>query len=166
MAITYTTGPMEQQGSGVTNVRVKVSNESATAVSVRIRVFDLNGTRVVIGSASFTVPANTSTFRTFNVAGTGQYEVEIELSHNENVFVSSWGRTSGGALVAAHRVVHSEMSLKNSCSDGEEVVWVEELIRREEMRRGEAIVDEESFRREHAANRDETREGAEVEREG
>lgn len=115
MPVLYTTGPMEQQGSGVTNVRVKVSNESATTVFVTIRVLNLNGTKVVIGSASFSVPANSSTFRTFNVVGTGQYEVEIELSHNENVLVSSWGRTSAGTLVASHRVLHSEMTLRSFC---------------------------------------------------
>lgn len=116
MAVTFVTGPMEQEGTGVTSVRVKVSNQSGRTVTAEVRIFDLNGRKVIIGSRTLTVPRLSSAFATFGVSGTGQYEVEIELSSAVDVFVSSWGRNAAGVPLAVHRVLHAEMAVKNGSS--------------------------------------------------
>ena len=119
MAILYSTGPLEQENTGVDEVRVKVLNNSPTdTATVRIRVFDLNGTKIRIANALVTIPPQASAFRTFGVAGTNEYEVQVRIELDgatdqqieSFVLPSVWGR-DGGVPVAVHRLVTDELKL-------------------------------------------------------
>ena len=107
-----TTGPIENQGNlpaNATNVRVKILNRTGGALTGVARVFKLDGTRQLLSSANFNVGANASAFVTLSlVTGASQYETEIVPNQTGGLF-SVYGRTSSGVIIAAQRVLHSEL---------------------------------------------------------
>lgn len=109
----YTTGPIENFGnlpSDATTVRIKILNRTGGMLSGVVRVFKLNGTRQLLSSSNFSAAANASTFRNLSLgSGTQQYEVEIVPNQNGGIY-SVYGITASGVIVAAQRVLHSELT--------------------------------------------------------
>ncbi|QPQ30629.1 ATPase [Lysinibacillus sp. JNUCC 51] len=107
-----TTGPIENTGNQPANaasVRIKILNLTSGTLTGVVRVFRLNGTRRLLSSTPFAVNANASTFITRSVAGSFQYEVEIVPDQNGGLY-SVYGRTALGVIIAAQRVLNSELS--------------------------------------------------------
>lgn len=109
----FTTGPIENSGNqpaNASNVRAKILNRTGGPLTGVVRVFRLNGTRHLISSATFNANANASTFVTLNLGGTPfQYEVEIVPNQNGGLY-TVYGRTASGVIIAAQRVLHSELT--------------------------------------------------------
>lgn len=121
MAVLYSTGPIEEAGAGITNIIVKVLNNSPSdTATVRVRVFDLNGTKTRIFRDTLIVPAQSSAFvQNINVNGTEQFEVQfrIELDGATNQQIESFvlpavfGKNNGGRIQPETRVLTSELEL-------------------------------------------------------
>ncbi|MCG7345971.1 ATPase [Sporosarcina sp. ACRSL] len=108
----FTTGPIENTGNQPANaarVRVKILNLTGGTLTGTVRVFRLNGTRQLISSTNFSVNANASTLITRNLGGSPEYEVEILPNQNGGLF-SVWGLTAANQIIAAQRVLHSELT--------------------------------------------------------
>ena len=109
----FTTGPIENTGNQPANanrVRVKVLNRSGGTLTGLIRVFRLNGTRVLLSQANFSVAANASAVHTLNLTGTVlQYEVEIIPNFAGGLY-SVYGLTPANIVIPAQRIVHSELT--------------------------------------------------------
>lgn len=113
----FTTGPIENQGNqpgNATNARVKILNRTGITITGIARSFRLNGTRVLIQQASFTVAPNASDFVTLSLVHptlgqAAQYEVEIVPNQNGGVY-SVYGRTGAGTIIPAQRVLQSELT--------------------------------------------------------
>lgn len=115
----YSTGPVENSVNVDTTftppgassfVFVKALNNS-TCINVRVRVklFELNGTKQLVSNQLFTLGRFQSDFVILDVATLAQYEVQIFTSHR-NVLVSVWGKNADGQLVAAQRFVQRELT--------------------------------------------------------
>jgi hypothetical protein len=115
MAKIFSTGPIENaNGVNTTTVDswIKVlNNDDDDETEVIVRVWDLNGTKILVGQDQFVVPPNSSTFRTFNVVNTAQYEVQVLIrEETDDVLISHFGKNANNELVADHRVLHSEFT--------------------------------------------------------
>lgn len=76
---------------------------------VRIKVFALNGKKKLIHNVVFTVRPNASTFNSFFVGNTKQYEVQF-ITNQSKVQFASFGISPKDRYVAAHRVINSELT--------------------------------------------------------
>lgn len=108
----YSTGPLENQaGNRTRRVFTKILNNGSTSISARVRVFRLNGTKVLLQSVTVTVPANSSrVVSTLLGTSVQQFEVQIRVN-GENVLLGVFGKTSTGNLNPTHRLVHSELTI-------------------------------------------------------
>ena len=111
----FSTGPLENQNNPDTLTQVAwvkiLNNDENDATNVHIKVFSLNGAKVLVGEARFAVPPVSSMFRTFNVGNTVEYEVQIQLQEEkDDVLISVFGKSANNNLVAAHRALHSELN--------------------------------------------------------
>ncbi|MEB2298655.1 ATPase [Lysinibacillus xylanilyticus] len=108
----FTTGPIENTGNQPANaasVRIKILNITGSRLTGVVRVFRLNGTRRLLSTTAFSVNANASTFITRGLGNSAQYEVEIVPDQNGGLF-SVYGLTTFGTLIAAQRVLNSELT--------------------------------------------------------
>lgn len=109
----YSTGPLENNGSQSTSVRVKILNNSDSPIEARVQVFQLNGTKTRIYSETITLPSNSSELIAASVADLLEFEVQIRIRNGNSsvnkVLVSVFGATPSGALNPNHRVLHKEL---------------------------------------------------------
>lgn len=112
--IKYSTGPVENAigiaglpGTSRT-LLVKALNNGKKTATVTIRLFALNGKKVLKATRTFTLAAGVSDFSEFNVANFLQFEVTIS-TNSKYVLVSAWGKNVNGRLVAAHRFTQREL---------------------------------------------------------
>lgn len=113
----FTTGPIENVGNQPNNAtiaRVKILNRTGGALTGMARSFRLDGTRVLIQQASFSVPSNASDFVELSlvhlISGRAlQYEVEIVPNQNGGLY-SVNGITSNNVIITAQRVLNSELT--------------------------------------------------------
>lgn len=112
--IKYSTGPVENAVNTFTlpgisrTFFVKALNNGERSARVQIRLFRLNGTKVLRDTRTFTLAPGTSTFRVLNVSQLLQFEVQIKTD-SDKVLLSGWGKNASGILVAAHRFAHEEL---------------------------------------------------------
>ncbi|MFB5676306.1 hypothetical protein ACE3NQ_07895 [Paenibacillus terreus] len=110
----YSTGPVENAVGNVgapgesRTFFVKALNNGHKAARVKILLYRLNGSKVLVETRTFTLPAQSSNFRALNVANLLQFEVQIKTD-SPRVLVSGWGKNAKGRLVAAHRFVQEEL---------------------------------------------------------
>lgn len=108
----YSTGPLENQaGNRSRRVFTKILNNGSSSITARVRVFRLNGTKVILQTVTVTVAPNSSRF-VITSLGTSvqQFEVQIRVD-GENVLLGVFGKTSTGNLNPTHRLVHSELTV-------------------------------------------------------
>lgn len=118
MSKVYSTGPIEN-AIGINTLRVSsnvvvklLNNNNENDAIVTIKVFSLNGTKTQVFSDTVRIDPRSSEFRVINVANLFQFEVQIKVIRDrDNVLISVFGEDSNGLLVAAHRLVHSELTL-------------------------------------------------------
>jgi hypothetical protein len=73
----YSTGPLEQAGSGIATFFVKVlNNDKDDNVQAKIVAFDLDGAKIILVETSLEVGPQSSDFYVLQVAGTAEYEVQ------------------------------------------------------------------------------------------
>ncbi|WP_211746152.1 hypothetical protein [Paenibacillus sp. Marseille-Q4541] len=115
--VKYSTGPVENAinlatvpGESRTFFAKAINNGPTTAV-VRIKLYRLNGEKVLITNTTLTLAPGASGFRILNVANLVQFEVEY-TTHSKHVLVSGWGKNVNGRLVAAHRFSPTELAKK------------------------------------------------------
>ncbi|WP_440116658.1 hypothetical protein [Paenibacillus sp. QZ-Y1] len=115
--VKYSTGPVENAinlatvpGESRTFFAKAVNNGRSTA-QVRVRLYRLNGAKVLISTVTFTLAPGASSFRVLNVANLVQFEVEF-TTNSKHVLVSGWGKNASGRLVAAHRYSPTELAKK------------------------------------------------------
>ncbi|MFK9090013.1 hypothetical protein [Bacillus salipaludis] len=122
MAKVFSTGPLENANGVETTTEeswIKVlNNDDNDTTEVRIRVWDLNGTKTLVGEAVLVVPPNSSDFATFIVLNTAQYEVQVKIRHEkDDVLISHFGKNVNDELVADHRVLNSEFTKIDELTD-------------------------------------------------
>jgi hypothetical protein len=114
MAITlYSSGPMEPEVTGISSGVVNVENLNSTnSVAVRVRLFDLNGTRDLVFEDNFSVESFSSNFTSFGITeDLGNYSITVRLDTEENVdlvLISYWGRDADSNIIPSQRLVHEE----------------------------------------------------------
>ena len=112
--INYSTGPLNNRtldGSIVSkNIIINASHRGRDAHGkVHIKVYALNGRRRLIASLFFKVGPLSSAFKHINVSKAKQYEVQISSSDKDILF-AVFGVSPKNKYVAAHRVIHSELT--------------------------------------------------------
>lgn len=125
MSKLYSTGPIENaikiNTPGVSsNIIIKLLNNNLNqSAEVEVKVFSLDGTKTQIFVDTIQVNPHSSTFRIVDVSKVLEFEVQIKVIRNSNhVLISVFGEDSNGVLVAAQRLVHSELTvipLPNGC---------------------------------------------------
>lgn len=122
-SITYSTGPLENEVHKPADFAlVKILNNAAVgAVGAQVKAFDLNGSKQLIDEQNFIVPAGASDFFVVeDLAPTFQYEIQVTLTGDaaRKALVTVFPEEKNHTLVAAHRVLHSELSVvKTTCGD-------------------------------------------------
>jgi hypothetical protein len=107
----YSTGPLEEQGSGIVTFFAKVlNNDKDDSVRAKIVAFDLNGMKTIVEEESLEVNPQSSDFVTLEVGDTAEYEVQVKLygTAADKSLLGGFAKNENGELVAAHRLVHSE----------------------------------------------------------
>jgi hypothetical protein len=126
LAIIYSTGPVERDGSNTEVVLAKVLNNSQTeTATVRIRAWALNGSKDRIFDDTLTINPRSSDFVTIDVFDTAEFEVQfrIELNSASNdeierfVLPSVWGKDGNGEIVPEHRILTAELKLTRPIKD-------------------------------------------------
>lgn len=134
MSKVYSTGPIEN-ATGVTpsaiissNIVVGLLNNSnSDSAIVVIKVFSLeadNTPKSLVSTNTVDLNPKSSVFRVISVANLPRFEVEIKVikeakivkedrvvRDREDVLISVFGQDANGLLVAAQRLVHSELTL-------------------------------------------------------
>lgn len=106
--IVYSTGPIEVE-PGVTQLRLKVLNNSPLAQTAQARVFSLDGTKSLLATHNFSLPAGSSNFVNVNIVNLNEFEVQFTVS-NAQVLVAVFAiRSLQGNFSAANSVRHREM---------------------------------------------------------
>lgn len=109
----YSTGPLNNltMNDRIVSKEIVVNslNQSQLTARVRIKVYALNGKKILIHSVSFKAKPHSSTYHTFNVAETKQYEVQF-ITDQPKVLFASFGISPKDRYVAAHRVINSELT--------------------------------------------------------
>jgi len=129
MSKLYSTGPIENAMNIITpgvssNILIKLLNNNLNETAeVEVKVFSLDGTKTQIFIDIIQINPYSSTFRTVNVANVFQFEVQIKVIRNRAsnyVLIGVFGEDKNGVLVAAQRLVHSELTvipLPDDCCD-------------------------------------------------
>ena len=115
----YSTGPLEEAGSGIATFWVKVlNNDKDDNVQAKIVAFNLDGTKIIHQEASLEVNPQSSSFVVLQVGGTAEYEVQVKLDGKaaDNSLLGGFAKNAKDELVAAHRLVHSEWT-EIECKD-------------------------------------------------
>ncbi|WP_158702746.1 hypothetical protein [Paenibacillus faecalis] len=113
--VKFSTGPVENAINVTTlpgesrTFFVKAVNNGRTSARVQIRLFRLNGEKVLVATRTFTLAPGSSAFRVLNVAQLAQFEVQIR-TNSRHVLVSGWGKNAAGRIVAAHRYTPEELA--------------------------------------------------------
>lgn len=113
----YSTGAVEneisqQQGPVATILIAKALNNSCLHdARVRIKLFELNGTKTLVRNELLTLAPQSSNQVVFNVDLIAQYELQF-LTDSKFVLVSAFSKASNLQLVAAQRLVHQEFNKK------------------------------------------------------
>lgn len=115
IAIKYSTGPVENAinvaglpGISRTVFAKALNNNSSVTTTVTVRLYRLNGKRVLVDKRKITLPPGASSFVVLNVAQLVQYEIQFIVRH-KNVLVSAWGKDATGNPIAVHRFTQKEM---------------------------------------------------------
>ncbi|RIW30726.1 hypothetical protein D3H55_16490 [Bacillus salacetis] len=109
------TGPIANNPSNgqrlTTQVTVKIDNRSSSdTATILIQGYYLDGSRVLYVLETQNVLPNAVITRTFYANFDGfEYVFAIEGAAEEDVQISVWGKNSVGQIVAAHRLVSSEI---------------------------------------------------------
>lgn len=119
----YSTGPIENAnviGTVASTIIVKLLNNNLNQTAqVEVKVFGLDGTKTQIFIETIQIDPHSSEFRVIDVSALLQFEVQIKVISNlYHVLIGVFGRDFNGDLVAAQRLVHSELteiSLPNPC---------------------------------------------------
>jgi hypothetical protein len=107
----YSTGPMEAFTSGISLGFVDVVNLTTDSVDVRVRLFEVGGTRSLVTELNFSVGSFSSDFIGFTVAELPRYEVTVRLDTPANVdqvLISYWGKDSAFNIIPSQRLIHEE----------------------------------------------------------
>jgi hypothetical protein len=107
----YSTGPLEEEDSGINAFFVKVlNNDKYDDVKAKIVAYDLNGEKTIIQEESLEVGPQSSGFVVLEVQGTDEYEVQVKLDGKaaDKSLLGGFAKDEKDKLVAAHRLVHSE----------------------------------------------------------
>lgn len=120
--IVYSTGPIEVE-PGVTQLRLKVLNNSPLAQTAQARVFSLDGTKSLLATHNFSLPAGSSNFVNVNIVNLNEFEVQFTVS-NAQVLVAVFAiRSLQGNFSAANSVRHREMvNLTSGVTDSSDTV--------------------------------------------
>ncbi|MFC4022378.1 hypothetical protein ACFOUV_00940 [Oceanobacillus longus] len=122
MSKVFSTGPLENANGPLTTasfVMVKVlNNDTDDETEAHIKVFALNGDKIEIGDETLEVEPESSDFTSFDVSNAVEYEVQIELEEEtDDVLVSVFGKNVDNELIAAHRVLQSELKKIDELTD-------------------------------------------------
>ncbi|WP_339301196.1 collagen-like triple helix repeat-containing protein [Paenibacillus sp. FSL R5-0623] len=109
------TGPIDN--SPVNGVRptqivsIKIENQSAVnAATILVQGYSLITSRALYVSEQFTIlPGAVATRTYFADLNSFEYVITVTGATPEDILVSFWGKNSAGSLVAAHRLVYSEL---------------------------------------------------------
>ncbi|MBY0115449.1 collagen-like triple helix repeat-containing protein [Paenibacillus xylanexedens] len=109
------TGPIDN--SPVNGVRptqivsIKIENQSAVnAATILVQGYSLITSRALYVSEQFTIlPGAVATRTYFADLNSFEYVITVTGAAPEDILVSFWGKNSAGSLVAAHRLVYSEL---------------------------------------------------------
>ncbi|MEO2259306.1 collagen-like protein [Paenibacillus amylolyticus] len=109
------TGPIDN--SPVNGVRptqivsIKVENQNAVnAATILVQGYSLITSRALYVSEQFTIlPGAVATRTYFADLNSFEYVITVTGATPEDILVSFWGKNSAGSLVAAHRLVYSEL---------------------------------------------------------
>jgi len=107
----YSTGPLEQQDSGIVTFWVKVlNNDKEETVQATIVAFDLDGPKRILREFTGALAPLSSDFLVLEVGGTDEYEVQVKLDGEaaDDSLLGGFAKNEDNQLVAAHRLVHSE----------------------------------------------------------
>lgn len=124
----YSTGPIENAiGLGVIGPPVSekvfvkaLNNDEWNDTNVEIKVFKLNGHKELLGSETLHIGPQASGFERFDVSGAFEWEVQATVTGDarKRTLLGVFGKDSDGNLVAAQRLVHTELSQKKeNCFD-------------------------------------------------
>lgn len=118
MIVIYSTGPLENaigisKPGASSTVWVKVLNNNRECkTNVEVKVFKLDGHKQEVFCKPLTINPLASGFVFADVSMLDEFEVRIIVKNEPaNVLVSVFGKDCEGRLVAAHRLVHSELKL-------------------------------------------------------
>lgn len=118
----YSTGPIENASDnghpGVSSeVIVKVlNNNPCRKACVTIKAFSLDGEKCEIFCKKLEVCPLSSEFVCIDVHCVFEFEIQIKVKgNNDDVLLGVFGRDCHGKLVAAQRVLNSELTLIDSC---------------------------------------------------
>ena len=103
------TGPIEQE-PGVNQLRLKALNDTNANQTVVARIFNLDGTKILVATIEFTLAPNSSRFAIVSIPNFAEFEVQFNTS-NPDVLV---------AVFAVNRLT-GEFSAANSVRAGEMV---------------------------------------------
>ncbi len=118
MSLVYSTGPMENaigpdDTSSATAWTKVLNNHEYKAITAKIKVFRLNGTKTLIDTARLTVNPLSSAFNVSDVSGAFEFEVQVAVSPTkdaDDVLIGVFGKDAAGNLNPSHRVVHEELT--------------------------------------------------------
>jgi hypothetical protein len=115
----YSTGPLEEENSGIATFFVKVlNNDKDENVQAKIVAFDLDGRKRILREFTGALAPLSSDFLVLEVGGTDEYEVQVKLDGEaaDNSLLGGFAKNEDNKLVAAHRLVHSEWTVID-CKD-------------------------------------------------
>jgi len=117
MSKLYSTGPIENASAltvtVASSVIVKLLNNHLNDIAeVEVKVFGLDGTKTLIFIDTILVDPHSSDYRIIDVSEVLQFEVQIKVINKPfYVLIGVFGRDLDGELVAAQRLVHSELTV-------------------------------------------------------
>ncbi|KRF21563.1 hypothetical protein [Paenibacillus sp. Soil787] len=112
--IKYSTGPLNNLAFSNRIVSKNIIINAAhrgrdDQEKVHVKVFALNGRRRLIASLSFVVGPLSSAIKIIDVSKAKAYEVQFS-SNDRDILFAVFGISPKNKYVAAHRVVHSELT--------------------------------------------------------
>lgn len=111
--IKYSTGPLNNLSFNnrivSKNIIIDAIHRGNDQAKVHIKVYALNGRRRLIASRSFVVGPLSSAVKFINVSMAKMYEVQISTDDRDVLF-AVFGVSPRNKYVAAHRVLHSELT--------------------------------------------------------
>ncbi|MDD3174491.1 MAG: hypothetical protein PHF63_12675 [Herbinix sp.] len=111
----FSTGPLENQldsvGTIAKTVWIKVlNNRREKFITARIRIFHLDGTKILIFENEHTVAPESSDIDIVYLSETDyEFEVQYDVNH-QGALVSVFTKDANGNLVDAHRVLNKEFT--------------------------------------------------------